>query len=74
MNDEAARQGRPDTRNITGTEHSPWPRCRECGSRAQTTEFLERHRLRRCVGHPELAVRALNTVDRAVDGYRKRAA
>ena len=55
MNDEAARQGRPDTSSITAAEDttasgSSYPRCESCGSRAPSEAFLERHRLRRCVG------------------------
>ncbi|HXH89809.1 MAG TPA: hypothetical protein VNI55_14515 [Gaiellaceae bacterium] len=50
MNDEAARQGRPEPSTITCSQHTAWPRCEACGQRAPTGELLERHRLRRCVG------------------------
>jgi len=45
-----------------------YARCCECGSRAPTGEFLERHRLRRCVGPVDgrhVIARRLSATERA---------
>jgi len=55
VNDEAPLPGRPDTYSITAAEDttasgSSYPRCESCGDRFPSIEFLERHRIRACIG------------------------
>ncbi len=68
MNEESRPARRLPEPNITGTEHTAWPRCCECGSRAPSEELLDRHRLRRCVGPVNgrhVVVRRLTAAERA---------
>jgi len=67
MNDNEGRHAPAATSSITGTDLSAWPRCRDCGSRAPSAEFLDRHRLRRCAGPVgrHVVARRLTATERA---------
>lgn len=79
MNEESRPARRLPEPNITGAEHTAWPRCCECGRRAPTAEFLVKHRLRRCPGPVEgrhVVARRLTVTERAafVSMLRERSA